>query len=63
MQLHIPSLLVVLAAAVVAPLVGELTRRIGLSIVVRATSWAGRLSAGRQDEAIRASIKHVCIAS
>ena len=34
MQLHIPSLLVVLAAAVVAPLVGELTRRIGLSIVV-----------------------------
>jgi len=34
MHLHIPSLLVVLAAAVVAPLVGELTRRIGLSIVV-----------------------------
>ncbi len=34
MLLHIPSLLVVLAAAVVAPLVGELTRRIGLSIVV-----------------------------
>jgi Kef-type K+ transport system membrane component KefB len=34
MQLHIPSLLVVLAAAVVAPLLGELTRRIGLSIVV-----------------------------
>ena len=34
MHLHIPSLLVVLAAAVVAPLLGELTRRIGLSIVV-----------------------------
>ena len=34
MQLHIPSLLVVLAAAVAAPLLGELTRRIGLSIVV-----------------------------
>ncbi len=34
MHLHIPSLLVVLAAAVVAPLIGELTRRIGLSIVV-----------------------------
>jgi len=34
MQLHLPSLLVVLAAAVVAPLVGEFTRRIGLSIVV-----------------------------
>ena len=34
MQLHIPSLLVGLAAAVAAPLLGELTRRIGLSIVV-----------------------------
>ena len=34
MQVHIPSLLVVLAAAVVAPLLGELTRRIGVSIVV-----------------------------
>jgi len=34
MHLHIPSLLVVLAAAVLAPLLGELTRRIGLSIVV-----------------------------
>jgi Kef-type K+ transport system membrane component KefB len=34
MHLHIPSLLVILAAAVVAPLIGELTRRIGLSIVV-----------------------------
>jgi len=34
MHLHIPSLLVVLAAAVAAPLLGELTRRIGLSIVV-----------------------------
>jgi Kef-type K+ transport system membrane component KefB len=34
MHLHIPSLLVVLAAAVVAPQLGELTRRIGLSIVV-----------------------------
>jgi Kef-type K+ transport system membrane component KefB len=34
MHLHIPSLLVVLAAAVAAPLLGEVTRRIGLSIVV-----------------------------
>jgi hypothetical protein len=33
MQPPIPSLLVVLAAAVVAPLVGELMRRIGPSIV------------------------------
>ena len=38
MHLHIPSLLVVLAAAVVAPLIGELTRRIGLSIVVLAAA-------------------------
>lgn len=34
MSLHVPSLLVVLAASVAAPLVGELTRRFGLSIVV-----------------------------
>jgi Kef-type K+ transport system membrane component KefB len=34
MLLHIPSLLVVLAASVAAPLIGELTRRFGLSIVV-----------------------------
>lgn len=34
MPLHVPSLLVVLAASVAAPLLGELTRRFGLSIVV-----------------------------
>ena len=34
MSLHVPSLLVVLAASVAAPLIGELTRRFGLSIVV-----------------------------
>jgi len=34
MPLHVPSLLVVLAASVAAPLIGELTRRFGLSIVV-----------------------------
>jgi Kef-type K+ transport system membrane component KefB len=34
MELHVPPLLVVLAAAVAAPLVAEATRRIGLSIVV-----------------------------
>ena len=34
MHFHAPSLLVVLAAAVVAPLIGELTWRVGLSIVV-----------------------------
>ena len=32
--MHIPSLLVVLAAAVAAPVIGELTRRFGLSIIV-----------------------------
>lgn len=31
---HVPSLVVILAAAVAAPLLGELARRIGLSIVV-----------------------------
>ena len=34
MHIHIPSLLVVLAVAVAAPLIGEVTRRIGLSVVV-----------------------------
>ena len=34
MPVHIPSLLVVLAAAVVAPLMAEGTRRMGLSLVV-----------------------------
>jgi len=34
MEIHIPPLLVVLAAAVAAPLVAEATRRIGLSVVV-----------------------------
>lgn len=34
MTLHVPPLLVVLAASLAAPLVGELTRRFGLSIVV-----------------------------
>ena len=34
MALHPPSLLVVLAASVAAPLIGEFTRRFGLSIVV-----------------------------
>jgi Kef-type K+ transport system membrane component KefB len=34
MHAHIPALLVVLAVAVAAPLIGEVTRRIGLSIVV-----------------------------
>lgn len=34
MHTHVPPLLVVLAAAVAAPLIGELTRRFGLSIVV-----------------------------
>ncbi|MFO1313072.1 MAG: cation:proton antiporter [Burkholderiales bacterium] len=34
MSFHIPSLLVVLAASLAAPLIGELTRRFGLSIVV-----------------------------
>jgi Kef-type K+ transport system membrane component KefB len=34
MSLHVPPLLVVLAASVAAPLIGEITRRFGLSIVV-----------------------------
>ena len=34
MPLHVPSLLIILAASVAAPLIGELTRRFGLSIVV-----------------------------
>ena len=34
MSLHVPSLLAVLAASVPAPVIGEFTRRFGLSIVV-----------------------------
>ncbi len=34
MEIHIPSLLIVLVGAVAAPLISEATRRIGLSVVV-----------------------------